>query len=55
MIRKTNLVLLEHDGEGYLVALAGESEWVRNVRAAGGRGRSGGPGGGARRRSLRCR
>ena len=37
VIRKTNLVLLEHDGEGYLVALAGESEWVRNVRAAGGR------------------
>jgi glyoxylase-like metal-dependent hydrolase (beta-lactamase superfamily II) len=35
MIRKTNLVLLEHDGERYLVALAGESEWVRNVRAAG--------------------
>jgi hypothetical protein len=37
VIRKTNLVLAEHDGEGYLVALAGESEWVRNVRAAGGR------------------
>jgi deazaflavin-dependent oxidoreductase (nitroreductase family) len=37
VIRRTNLVLLEHDGEHYLVALAGESEWVRNVRAAGGR------------------
>jgi deazaflavin-dependent oxidoreductase (nitroreductase family) len=37
VIRRTNLVLLDHDGERYLVALAGESEWVRNVRAAGGR------------------
>jgi deazaflavin-dependent oxidoreductase (nitroreductase family) len=37
VIRRTNLVLLEHDGEHYLVALAGESQWVRNVRAAGGR------------------
>jgi deazaflavin-dependent oxidoreductase (nitroreductase family) len=37
MTRRTNLVLLEHDGEHYLVALAGESQWVRNARAAGGR------------------
>jgi glyoxylase-like metal-dependent hydrolase (beta-lactamase superfamily II) len=37
MIRRTNLVLLAHDGQRYLVALAGESEWVRNARAAGGR------------------
>ena len=37
VIRRTNLVLLDHDGQQYLVALAGESEWVRNVRAAGGR------------------
>lgn len=37
MGRRTNLVLLEHDGEHDLVALAGESQWVRNVRAAGGR------------------
>ena len=36
-IRRTNLVLVEYGGEHYLVALAGESEWVRNVRAAGGR------------------
>ncbi|HET7519561.1 MAG TPA: nitroreductase/quinone reductase family protein [Actinomycetes bacterium] len=36
--RRTNLVLAEHDGERYLVALAGESQWVRNVGAAGGRG-----------------
>lgn len=35
--RRTSLILLEHDGQHYLVALAGESEWVRNVRAAGGR------------------
>jgi deazaflavin-dependent oxidoreductase (nitroreductase family) len=37
VIRRTNLVLLNHDGARYLVALAGESQWVRNVRAAGGR------------------
>jgi deazaflavin-dependent oxidoreductase (nitroreductase family) len=36
-IRRTNLLLAEHDGKHYLVALAGESQWVRNVRAAGGR------------------
>ncbi|HET7518618.1 MAG TPA: MBL fold metallo-hydrolase, partial [Actinomycetes bacterium] len=27
VIRRTNLVLLNHDGEHYLVALAGQSEW----------------------------
>jgi deazaflavin-dependent oxidoreductase (nitroreductase family) len=37
VIRRTNLLLATHDGQGYLVALAGESQWVRNVRAAGGR------------------
>jgi deazaflavin-dependent oxidoreductase (nitroreductase family) len=37
VIRRTNLLLAEHDGTYYLVALAGESQWVRNVRAAGGR------------------
>ena len=37
VLRRTNLVLLEDDGQQYLVALAGESQWVRNVRAAGGR------------------
>ena len=37
VIRRTNLVLLNHDTEQYLVALAGESQWVGNVRAAGGR------------------
>jgi deazaflavin-dependent oxidoreductase (nitroreductase family) len=35
--RRTTLVQVEHGSERYLVALAGESEWVRNVRAAGGR------------------
>jgi deazaflavin-dependent oxidoreductase (nitroreductase family) len=37
VIHRTTLVRVEHDGEYFLVALAGESEWVRNVRAAGGR------------------
>jgi deazaflavin-dependent oxidoreductase (nitroreductase family) len=37
VIRRTSLLLAEHDGTYYLVALAGESQWVRNVRAAGGR------------------
>ena len=37
MIRRTTLLRVEHAGEYFLVALAGESEWVRNVRAAAGR------------------
>jgi deazaflavin-dependent oxidoreductase (nitroreductase family) len=37
LIRRTNLVQVTQAGEHYLVALAGESEWVRNVRAAAGR------------------
>lgn len=37
VIRRTSLVRVELGTDGYLVALAGESEWVRNVRAAGGR------------------
>ncbi|MGY1712073.1 nitroreductase/quinone reductase family protein [Geodermatophilus sp. SYSU D00758] len=37
VVRQTNLVRAEHDGRGHLVSLTGESEWVRNVRAAGGR------------------
>jgi Metallo-beta-lactamase superfamily/F420H(2)-dependent quinone reductase len=36
-IRRTNLVQVRHGSTRYLVALAGESEWVRNVRAAHGR------------------
>lgn len=34
--RRTVLVRTPYDGQQYLVALAGESEWARNVRAAGG-------------------
>jgi F420H(2)-dependent quinone reductase len=36
LIRRNTLVKASHDGNDYLVALAGESEWVRNVRAADG-------------------
>lgn len=36
--RRTPLLCTTHRGRDYLVALAGESQWVRNVRAAGGRG-----------------
>ena len=36
VIRRTSMVRAACDGGHYLVALAGESEWVRNVRAAGG-------------------
>jgi hypothetical protein len=31
--RRTSLVVAEHDGSRYLLSLAGESEWVKNVRA----------------------
>ena len=37
MIRRTQLVRVDLDGEQYLVSLSGESQWVRNVRAAAGR------------------
>lgn len=37
VIRRTTPVRAARDGGHYLVALAGESEWVRNVRAAAGR------------------
>ncbi|SFF42878.1 nitroreductase/quinone reductase family protein [Blastococcus tunisiensis] len=37
VLRRTNLVRAEHAGQDYLVSLTGESEWVRNVRAARGR------------------
>lgn len=36
-LRRTAVVWVDHEGRRYLVSLAGESEWVRNVRAAGGR------------------
>ena len=35
--RRTSLVVAELGGCRYLVSLAGESEWVRNVRANGNR------------------
>lgn len=34
-VRRTAVVLVEHDGRQFVVSLAGESQWVRNVRAAG--------------------
>ena len=37
VIRRTTLARADCDGGSYLVSLAGESEWVRNVRAVGGR------------------
>ncbi len=35
-VRSNPLNQVEHEGERYLVSPRGESEWVRNVRAAGG-------------------
>ena len=35
-IRSNAVTWVEHDGKRYLVSPRGESEWVRNVRAAGG-------------------
>ena len=35
-LRRIPVLVTEHQGERYLVALAGESQWVRNVRAADG-------------------
>ncbi len=35
-VRRTPVLVTEHEGARYLVALAGESQWVRNVRAASG-------------------
>ena len=37
VVRRTTLVQTSRGGAEYLVALAGESDWVRNVRAAEGR------------------
>jgi len=34
-VRATVVNLLDHDGARYLVAPRGETEWVRNLRAAG--------------------
>jgi deazaflavin-dependent oxidoreductase (nitroreductase family) len=35
-LRSTPIVVLEHGGERYLVTPYGNTEWVRNLRAAGG-------------------
>ena len=35
-VRSNPVTWVEHDGERYLVSPRGESEWVRNVRAASG-------------------
>ena len=35
-VRANPVTWVEHDGQRYLVGPRGESEWVRNVRAAGG-------------------
>ena len=36
-VRRVPVLRTRHHGADYLVALAGESQWARNVRAAGGR------------------
>ena len=38
VVRTVPVNLLEHGGGRYLVAPRGETEWVRNLRASGGRG-----------------
>ncbi|HEX6290150.1 MAG TPA: hypothetical protein VFZ66_13230 [Herpetosiphonaceae bacterium] len=35
-LRSVAVTLAEHEGEWYVVSLGGETDWVRNVRAAGG-------------------
>lgn len=35
-LRRLPILRTSHEGQDYLVSLAGESEWVRNIRAAGG-------------------
>ncbi len=35
-VRRVPVLVTRHDIDDYLVALAGEAQWVRNVRAAGG-------------------
>jgi deazaflavin-dependent oxidoreductase (nitroreductase family) len=37
--RTTPVAVLHHEGERYLISYRGESEWVRNLRASGGRAR----------------
>jgi hypothetical protein len=35
-VQRTPIIPLEYEGERYLVSPRGETEWVRNLRAAGG-------------------
>ena len=37
--QKIPVIPVEHDGARYLVSTRGEANWVRNLRAAGGRGK----------------
>jgi deazaflavin-dependent oxidoreductase (nitroreductase family) len=37
--RTTPVAVLDYEGQRYLVSYRGESEWVRNLRASGGRAR----------------
>jgi deazaflavin-dependent oxidoreductase (nitroreductase family) len=37
--RSVPVAVLEHDGGRYLIAPRGQTDWVRNLRAAAGRGR----------------
>jgi F420H(2)-dependent quinone reductase len=36
-VRRTAVVFVDYEDRRYLVSLAGESQWVRNIRAAAGR------------------
>lgn len=36
--RKAPVIAVDHSGQKYLVSTRGDSAWVRNLRAAGGRG-----------------
>ncbi|MEA2302496.1 MAG: hypothetical protein QOE44_3031 [Solirubrobacteraceae bacterium] len=36
--QRVPVIPVEHDGSTYIVSTRGESDWVRNLRAAGGRG-----------------
>jgi deazaflavin-dependent oxidoreductase (nitroreductase family) len=36
-LRRTAVVVVDHQGQRFIVSLGGESEWVRNARAAAGK------------------
>jgi F420H(2)-dependent quinone reductase len=40
-MQKVPVIVAEHEGSRYLVCPRGETEWVRNLRAAGGKGELG--------------